>query len=113
MVLAADAVAQPGAETWATRLLMAGLDVGDRRVVIDCFGVHRLDEAEIVGALAQVRQQLAEPRPAAAVLAKGEHGRDAGKLALPGSHARQTLAHAHGAGQILAVVLAQLRLVIE
>jgi len=32
-----------------TRELRAALEEGDRRVVIDRLGVHRLDEAELVG----------------------------------------------------------------
>ena len=45
-----------------------GLKERDRRVVVDRLGVHRLDEAEIVGDRRRVRQQLADPGAALAVL---------------------------------------------
>ena len=52
LVLAAEAVAEPGADARPAGELGAGLEEGDRRVVVDRLGVHRLDEAELVGDLA-------------------------------------------------------------
>ena len=43
LVRAAEAVAEPGAHARPAGNLAAGLNVGDRRVVVDRLGVHRLD----------------------------------------------------------------------
>jgi hypothetical protein len=41
--------------------LRARLKKSDRRVVIDRLGLHRLDEAKIIGDARGVRQQFADP----------------------------------------------------
>ena len=46
----------------------AGQEERDRRRVIHRVGVHRLDEAEVVGDRRRVRQEVADPRAALAVL---------------------------------------------
>ena len=46
--LGAQAVAEPGAERRPARLLRAGLDERDGRVVIDRLGVHRVDDADVI-----------------------------------------------------------------
>ena len=51
--------------------------------------------------------------PRLAVLRELEHRRDAGKRLLPRSHARDALPLPNAVGQFLAVMVAQLRLVIE
>ena len=48
-------------ESQVHRELASGLEEGDRRVVVDRFGPHRLDDAEIVGDLAMMGQEVAEP----------------------------------------------------
>ena len=75
LVLAAQAVAEPGADARPAGELGAGLEEGDGRVVVDRLGVHRLDEAEVVGDLRGVRQQLADPRARLAVLGELEERR--------------------------------------
>ncbi len=62
LVLAPQAVRRPGADAGPARELGAGLEEGDGRVVVDRLGVHRLDEAELVGHPRGVRQQLADAR---------------------------------------------------
>ena len=63
--------------------------------------------------VADVRQQLADPGAALAVLGELEHRRDARERLLPRRHAGDPLAHADRGGQLLAVVLRELRLVVE
>jgi hypothetical protein len=62
LVLAAETVAQPRAHTRTAWLLKAGLDERDRRVMVDRFGVHRLDDGDLVDNLRGVGQELADPR---------------------------------------------------
>src|SRR5216684_8404894 len=47
------------------------------------------------------------------MLGKPEHRRDARKSALPRSHARDALTHAHGRRQFLAVVFSKFRFMIK
>ena len=90
-----------------------GLEERDRRVVIDRLGVHRLDEAELVGDLRRVRQQLADPGAGLAVLRELEHRRRDRETGLRRGHAGEPLAHADRVGQLGAAQLRQLRLVVE
>ena len=62
VILAAEAVADPRAHAGTPGLLAAALDEGDRRIVIDRVGVHRLDDRDVIHDLRRVRQQLADPR---------------------------------------------------
>ena len=73
--------------------LGAGLEERDGRVVIDRLGVHRLDEAEFVDDARGVRQQLADPGPALAVLGEAEPARRDREARLPRRHAGEPLAH--------------------
>ena len=87
-VLAAQAVGQPGAHARPARQLGAGLEEGDGRVVVDRLGVHRLDEAQIVGHAGGVRQQFADPGAALAVpgeakLARGDRESVPGVAVMP------------------------------
>src|SRR5207237_2656373 len=113
LILAAQAVTEPGAEAGAAWLLMARLNVGDGRVVVDRLGVHRLDDGDVVHDRAHVRQQLADPSATVTTRNKVKRGGHARKRLLKRRHAGHALAHAHGAGQFGAVVLAELRLVVE
>ena len=49
--------------------------------MVDRLGVHRMDEAEVVGDLCRVRQQLADPGAALAMTGEGELLGATGKLA--------------------------------
>ena len=66
--VAAQAVGQPGAHARAAGLLGAGEKEGNRRGVVDGLGVQRFDEAAFVGDRRDVRQEIADPGPALAVL---------------------------------------------
>ena len=49
-----QAVAEPGAEAWATGNLAAGLDIGDRRVVVDGLSEGAVDDGQLLGHLGGV-----------------------------------------------------------
>ena len=69
LVLAAQAVADPGAHAGPAGLLAAGLDERDGRIVIDGVGVASvLMMRDVVDDPGRVRQQFAEPRAGLAVL---------------------------------------------
>ncbi len=91
LVLAAQAVAQPAADARPARELSAGLEKRDRRIVIDRLGVHRLDEAKVVGHGSGVRQQFADRGPAVAVTGEPELRRGDGEAVLPRGHAGEPL----------------------
>ena len=112
LVERAEAVGDPGAEAGAAGDLVPGLDVGDRRFVVDRLGVHAPDEANVVDHLRHVRQHLAHPHVVLAVL--GElvfRGRNRESL-LPRGHRREPLALPDRIRQVLVVVLAHLGLVV-
>src|SRR5262245_29808681 len=81
-VLASQAITQPGPETGAPGLLRAGEQVCYRRVVIDRFGMHRANNAQIIDDSADVRQDVTDPGPTGAVLPELNRGRRDGKRLL-------------------------------
>ena len=114
LVHAAEAVGQPGPEARPARLLAAGLDVGDGRVVVDRLGVQRLARWRCRRrSVADVRQQLADPGAGLAVLGELEQRRGDGQRLLPGGHPGDPLAHADGAGRSWPKCSCELRLVVE
>ena len=102
-VHAAEAVADPRAHAGVAGLLVAGVDERDRRVVVDRLGVHRLDDADVVGDRLHVRQQVADPGAVLAAAAAGPHGGDDREAGLAGGHAGEALLALDRGGQILAV----------
>jgi hypothetical protein len=60
-VLASQAISEPCADRGAARKLEASLKESDGGIVIDRFGIHRLDEAQVVRHLGRMRHQLAYP----------------------------------------------------
>ena len=108
-----EAVARPGPQGGSSRLLVAGLKKRDGRVVVDRLGVHRIDDADVVGDLAVVRQQVADPLPGFSVLFKGHERLGRGKALLTRGHAREPLALSNRIGQVLTVELFERRFVIK
>ncbi len=45
----------------AARFVANRLNVRDRPIVVDCLGMHRTDQADVVKHFARVRQQIADP----------------------------------------------------
>ncbi len=109
---AAKAVVEPCAHAWMAKLLCAGVDVGDCRVVVDRLSVDTADECHLVGERGDVRQNLAVIRAALPVLFELKHRRDTWERLLPGRHAGDSLALADGFRQLDAVNLADARLVV-
>ena len=72
LVVGAEAVGEPRAERWAADLGVAGVHHQHRRLVVRDVGVHGADEADVVGAAADVRKQLAHLHAALAVLLERE-----------------------------------------
>ena len=105
----AESVAGPRAEAGATRLLVAGLEKCDGGVVVDGLGVHRANEAHIVGDFMMPRENVADLCATLAVGAEGGEGLCGGEGFLAGSHAGEALAFANRIGQVLAVEFFQRR----
>ena len=79
---------------------MTGLKEGDGRVMVDGLGVHRFDDAEIVGDLGCVWEEFAEPGSALAVLGELENRGGNRKRFLAGGHSGDPLAHADRVGKV-------------
>ena len=94
-------------------MLEAGLDEGDRGVVIDGLGIDGLDDAHFVHDAGDVRQQFAHPGAGFAVLPELVDGLHHRQRLLPRSHGGDALAQANGIGQLGFVKFFQARLVIK
>ena len=113
VVGAAESVGKPRADARAPRELMAGLEKGDRRVVIDRLGVHRADQGDVVRDAGDIRQQLAEFHLRVAV--SGElvtRSRERESLLIL-RHPSDSLSHREMIAHVFPEVFLQLRLVIE
>ena len=107
-----QAIRHPGAEAGPARVLVAGLHVGDRRLVVDRLGVHAPDEAQVVDHPGRVGEHLRDPHAALAVLLELVlRGSDREPL-LAARHGREPLAHPHRVGKLLVVPLVHHRLVV-
>ena len=113
LVFATDTVGEPSAQGGSSRLLMTGLDEGYGGIVVDGLGPHGLDDTEVIGNTAHVREQLAHPEPGLTMLAPVGHRGDAREARLAAGHAGQPLAHPDRSRKLLAVVVPELRLVVE
>ncbi len=113
LVEATETVGDPRAHAGPARELRAGLHERDRRVVVDRLGLHRADERDVVRDLRGMRQELAEPCAALAVLPELEDRWGNRETLLPGGHRGDPLAHPHRVGQLDPAALAEGRLVIE
>ena len=82
-------------------------------IVVDRFGEHRFDEADVVDDAAMVRQEFAEPCAGLAVLGEFEDRAGQRNRRLLGGHAGESLAAADVVGQLLAVLFVEQRLVVE
>src|SRR4051794_20598759 len=71
VIQATQAVVHPSAHARPPGQLAAGLEEGDCRVVVDRLGVHRADDADLVGNASRVRQEITDHR---ATLAPGLEG---------------------------------------
>ncbi len=114
LVGTAEAVAEPRAHARPSKLLRSRVDVGDRRIVIDRFGVHRADDRHLVDDRRGVRQQLGvDPSAPLAIASNLNIGATQGNVDLAAGHARSVVGLANRFGQLGAVNFSQRRLVVE
>ena len=81
--------------------------------MIDRLGVHRADDAEIIGKASGMRQQFAQPVASLPILFEAENGWRNREACLSRGHARDALAIANRVGQIFVKHVAQPRFVIK
>ena len=112
LVLAAEPVTEPRAHARTARLLKAGLDERDRRIVIDRFRVHRLDDGDVVHDLCRVRKQFADPRARLTVLRELERRLRDQQLRLP-HRLRDALPLPNGIRNLCALQLHERGLVVK
>ena len=113
LVRAAETIRQPRSHAGTPREVMPRLNEGDRRIVVDVFGVERLQEAEFIRHLARPREQFAEPRPRLSMLSELEGRSRQRQRRLKARHAGQSLTLAYAVGQLLPVHRVEQRLVVE
>ena len=112
-VLGAEPIAGPGAHAGIARLLVAGVQERDRRVVVDGLGVQGLDDADVIRDGLDVRDEVTDPGAMlAAGLAFHERGPDRVAL-LSGSHPGEALGAFDRGRQVFAGKLVQGGLVVE
>ena len=75
--------------------MVARAEKSDGRVVIDGFGVHRPDDAKVVGDFSSVTHEVAIFRAALTVFLEIRKGAGEWKRSLIAAHAGQTLALSH------------------
>ncbi len=93
--------------------MVAGAEECDRRVVIDGFGVHRPDDAKVVGDFACVTHEVAIFRAALSIFLEIRESASEWKRRLVSAHAGKTLALSHRVRQGLAVLFPKQRLRVE
>ncbi len=111
-VHAAQTIRKPRAGAWAAWQLAAGLNVCYCRVVVDGFGMNRLDDCQVVDHLCSVRQQFADSGPVGAVLSELKDGRSNRETLLSRCHRCNALAVANRIRQVLIEPIVHFRLVI-
>ena len=67
-----QAIAEPSTQTGSSRHLAAGLNVGNRRIVIDRLGVGRMNDTQFLGNGRSVGKQLTDPEPTVIVFMSSE-----------------------------------------
>jgi hypothetical protein len=113
VVFRAQAVTKPRPETGTPRLLAAGLQQRESRVVVDGFSIERTDQAQLVSQLGCVRQELAELHAALAIAGELERRVLHRVRRLLRRHRREPLPHPHRGRQFIAVLPGQFGLGIE
>src|ERR1700681_881021 len=110
LILCAKPVEYPGTDGRVSKSRVAGVYQQLRGRVIELVGMHRLDEAQIVNVLFQVRQAVGNPVAALSDLV--ERGLRPQKLGNAADEC-ETLARQKRRGTILAIEPFQVRLVLE
>ena len=81
--------------------------------MVDGLGVHRLNDGDVVGHAANVRQSLVHPCAVLAHALEFKHRSDTGERFLAAGHGGQPLAVADGFREFFAMEIAHCRFVIE
>ena len=110
---AAETVVHPRAHARAARQLAAGLKERDRRIVIDRFGMHRADQADVVDNRRRMRHQFAQGNPALPMSLERVLRGHGLKARLMGDHPGHALPLEHRFWNVLAKAILQQRLVVE
>ena len=113
LILAAEPIVDPRAHARASRELIAGLEQRDGRIVIDRLGMHAAQDAKLIGDLGGIRQAIAQPLPALAVLLEFVHRGSDRKAILIGDHASDALASKDRRGDVLIETIPDEGLVVE
>src|SRR6185437_14424437 len=113
LVLAAETVGHPGTETGTPRLLTAGLNESNGRIVIDRFRVRGSDNRDVIHDLSVVGKQFAEPRPGFTVLTEFENRLRHRQRTLARGHPGDPLTHPYSCRKLLSLQFRECRLVIE
>ena len=113
LVVAAEPVVNPRAHAGPAGDLRAGLEEGDRGIVIDRLGEHRADDAELVDDLRGLGKEIADPGAVLPVLTEPELRSRERQGRLIAGHAGQPLSLPHRIRQLLAVALPEHGLVVE
>ena len=112
-VFGPEAVAEPCSHGRASGDLGAGLKKGDGGIVVDGLGVHRPDEADVIGEAGDVGEEFGNFGAGFAVFLEFVFGAGDGKGFLSGGHAGLTLVEVHEVAEFLAVVFLELGFVVE
>ena len=113
VVLAAEPVVEPRADAGSAGELRAGLHMRHARAVVDRLGVHRADEAQVIGDAGNVRQHVADLDAALAARRKLERRPDQRQRRLVAGHRGEPLAPPDRLRQLGAMLFDQRRLGIE
>tara|TARA_A100001037_G_C14886459_1_gene516331 strand:- start:71 stop:520 length:450 start_codon:yes stop_codon:yes gene_type:complete len=81
--------------------------------MVDRVGIQGLDQTQVIGDLGKVTEDFRDSRSALAMSGKLEYGSSDGKRRLPRCHPGESLSIEDGLGNFLAMVLVELRFVVE
>ena len=113
VVLAAEAVGEPGTEAGFAGELAAGHEERAGGVVVDGVGVDGADDGEVIDELGGPREEFADPGAVLAVLGEFENRRRDGEFRLAAGHRGDALAGADGVGELDVELGGEPRFVVE
>ncbi len=103
----------PRAERRATRDLRAGLEKGDRGIVVNGFGEHGTDYANLISHARRMWEQITEPGACLTVLFEWENRTGQWNGGLLRGHAGQALTSADMFGKLFTIQFVEQRFIIE
>lgn len=112
-VFGSEAVGKPGSHGGAAGDLRTGLKEGDGGVVVNGLGIHRADEADVIGNPGDVGEEFGDFGAGLAVFFEFVFGAGDGKGLLPGGHAGFPLVEIDEFAEFFAVVFLELGFVVE